>query len=145
MKTSASAKCHFVGCAERARWSFDTQREAVEHYPERQRWLCTRHANPERVLSESNPTRITVKTVIEKSYGKFWQRDDGHLDSGFSYGDGYMAYAEDFPSGTTITVTAQLQCPISSPQQPSSSPADPSNTIPSTTAIAAARVRGATK
>lgn len=38
--------------------------------------------------------------------GLFW--DDG---SGFTHGTGYKAYADDFPPGTRLIITARIELP----------------------------------
>jgi len=50
-----------------------------------------------------------------KPLGKFWQeeRDFGtdRVSSRFQYGNGYKAYANDFPEGTEIVITASVSLP----------------------------------
>jgi hypothetical protein len=41
----------------------------------------------------------------------FWVAPEKHLKSGFTFGNGYKAYANDFPEGTKLTVTASIELP----------------------------------
>ena len=102
---SGSWQCGHEGCGE---WSFHqyaNQRERCEG--ERQhgggKWRCVRHTKPEEVMSVENNRMETVLTVVEFDYGKFWNGSRG-----FVYGDGYKAYAKDFPAGTRLKVTVEF-------------------------------------
>lgn len=47
--------------------------------------------------------------------GKFWQEEKdfgtNKVSSAFQYGNGYKAYANDFPEGTEIVITATVCLP----------------------------------
>lgn len=118
MKTTAHAKCTHPGCNETAHWNFDSRREAAEHYPRRQKWKYTRHTKPDEVLGLSN-LKLT-KTLEAKKVngfggkplrGLFWKSDESSGGNGFCRGTGYKAYADDFPEGTKIVVTAEIILP----------------------------------
>lgn len=103
--------CAYVGCAEQGHYSFNSQREKRESSAGKKPWFCVRHTNPESVLSANNPEIITILFASKsKRYpdltGLFWS--DG---SGFTHGDGYKAYADDFPPGTKLIVTARIELP----------------------------------
>lgn len=74
-------------------------------------WRCTRHRVPEEVLSPTNLERQKV-LVCQQSENhpdlikRFWNGTNG-----FVFGDGYKAYADDFPEGTKLIVTAKIELP----------------------------------
>ncbi|HET7406246.1 MAG TPA: hypothetical protein VFJ21_03805 [Mycobacteriales bacterium] len=79
-------------------------------------WKCSRHRNPEQVLTPTNTTRTVVLTA-EKSKRfpdltrLFWREDDAaDVGSGYTFGPGFKAHADDFPEGSrlVITVTAEV-------------------------------------
>lgn len=73
-------------------------------------WYCTRHTRPEEVLTESNAVREHVLEVYEMSYGKFWRAaGTDQSGSGFTYGPGFKAFADDFATGTRLIVTARIE------------------------------------
>jgi hypothetical protein len=88
-------------------------------------YRCTRHADPERNLRPGNErvTHILVATRLraarmtghdeEASWlpGLFWTPEGGTTGSGFTFGAGYNAHASDFPEGTRLVVTAQIEMP----------------------------------
>lgn len=110
--------CQHAGCKESGWYEFDTQREYRE-YLERRRgkpWFCTRHTRPDEVLSSDNPECTTVLVATELSsdltgnpLGRFWIAEGLTTGSGFTYGPGFKAYAEDFPEGTRLVVTARIE------------------------------------
>ena len=73
------------------------------------------------VLSLDNlttSTKIVCKVKLMdngKPLGKYWQeeKDFGtdNVSSGFQYGNGYKAYAKDFPEGTEIIITTTVSLP----------------------------------
>ena len=74
------------------------------------KWKCTRHDFPEEVLGLNNLKRVTsLISGKSKKYldleGMFWG------ESGFVYGKGWKAYADDFPEGTKIIITAEVILP----------------------------------
>ncbi|WP_228897795.1 hypothetical protein [Acidovorax sp. Leaf73] len=109
--------CSFPGCKETSFYHYDTQRELCEGTAAAQqragKWLCVRHTSPAEVLAENNPTTSHVLVNVELEHGRFW-RQEGHEQvggSGFVFGNGYKAYAKDFPPGTRLTITAKLELP----------------------------------
>lgn len=77
-------------------------------------WRCVRHSKPEIVLGIDNLERSVVSTV-ERGSGiisdKLFWRDAEGLGSGFTYGPGFRAFAQDFPEGTRLVVTARIEIP----------------------------------
>jgi hypothetical protein len=112
---------HSTRADEKAAW----QRQHEKPY------RCTRHANPERNLRPGNErvTQVLVATrrrsvrMIghdeEASWlpGLFWIPEGGTTGSGFTFGDGYNAHASDFPEGTRLVVTAQIEMPALVPEE----------------------------
>lgn len=106
-------KCAHEGCKEVGWFRFDTRREYTEWYKRRgnKPWLCVRHTRPDDVLSAENLKRETV-LISEKSKNYphlpdlFWGGS-----SVFCYGDGFKAYARDFPEGTKLKITAEIILP----------------------------------
>lgn len=115
--------CSFPGCKETSFYHYDTQRDMREGTAARQQragtWLCVRHTSPDEVLSESNSITSQTLLSVELDCGKFWSKQgDGSLRSGFVFGNGYKAYAQDFPPGTRLTVTAQIELPTAQGETP---------------------------
>jgi hypothetical protein len=114
--------CTHQGCKETGIFSYNTRREYSEGYKRNKTWTCARHTKPDEVLSLINTkteTTIHCKQLLFKGgpeiLGKFWQPKDflgtEICDSGFQYGNGYKAYAADFPEGTIIKITAEVILP----------------------------------
>ncbi|NTG00047.1 hypothetical protein G6L30_07925 [Agrobacterium rhizogenes] len=105
------ATCAHPGCADFARYEADNRK----HYIELERsygfgkYRCVRHANPDVVLSSENNRTIAELTVFEQPHGLYWGKDKAQ--GGFEYGLGYKAFAEDFPPGTILRVTAEVILP----------------------------------
>lgn len=103
-------RCAHDGCAETVTYRYSTRREMAEsferkHYSGSRGWLCTRHSRPNEVLSELNPeTRFEIVSR-EESYGRFFGTQ------GFMYGPGFKLFANDFPAGTKLIVTARIELP----------------------------------
>lgn len=113
-KYSVRAECGHPDCREVAHYEADTRKDQTRLYEKygNKKWRCTRHSNPEQVLSVANPKTTVEKTSEEKFYegssiGNFW----GSM--GFMSGPGFRAWAKDFPAGTTLRVTAEILLPSS--------------------------------
>lgn len=106
-----AVRCTHPGCTENARYHFDTRDDMDRHFKRepRERHKCIRHARPEEVLSPTNRVRVDEMTNFATDNGKFWGRERPF--SGFMSGPGFKAYADDFPPGTIIRVTAELILP----------------------------------
>lgn len=98
--------CGHKGCAERFTYRYPTRSDLLSSFEVKNysdgRWRCARHSKLDEVLSPSNPTTTHELVNEQKPYGKFWG------SSGFIYGPGFRAFAEDFPAGTKIIVTTQV-------------------------------------
>lgn len=116
-------RCPTKGCAERPTfYEYTSQREyadAVKRYPDRTS-PCSRHRKPEEVLSVENFVRhhvLVAKRVPEVS-GLYWLSEDkGRGGSGFECGPGFKAYARDFPEGTRLLITAEIELPGPCPEE----------------------------
>lgn len=116
-------QCVHDGCTERALYEFETRRdqaETMESLRRRGGWRCVRHTTHDEVLAEDAPVRETVLVSYEKDYGgltgvkRFWAREgESKGGGGFRYGPGFKAFAEDFPTGTRLIVTARVELPDS--------------------------------
>jgi len=112
MKITARAICTHAGCNEVAIYSYDSRKECASHAKRRSEWKCTRHQDVDQVLSVDNLCRKTVLTATksDRASGLYWHNGK-RLGSGFVFGDGYKAFAKDFPEGTKLTITAQIDAP----------------------------------
>jgi hypothetical protein len=118
---SRNLKCSHEGCNEVGHYSFNTQRDLADHCKRVSTYTCVRHLNPLSVLGINNLTtsaKLVCKVKLKDDgnpLGKFWQEEKDFgtdkVSSGFQYGNGYKAYAEDFPEGTEITITASVYLP----------------------------------
>lgn len=69
---------------------------------------CTRHLRPDEVLSADAPER-TATFVAKDGYWHDTNTERRVSTSGF--GPGFKAYAQDFPEGSRLTVTAIIELP----------------------------------
>lgn len=115
--------CDAEGCRESTLYQVPAiKQEARDLWEQRYRdWKCTRHANPDRLLSHDNPTRQVVLVATEKvdvdhkgvstPLGLHWVREGKTSGSGFNFSDAHIAYAGDFPEGTRLVITAHVETP----------------------------------
>lgn len=108
-----NVKCNHEGCNEWGHYSYDTRKEYNEGYQRNhKKYKCIRHIAPNEVLNKTDNTKIETILTASKSKkypdlnGLFW--NDG---SGFNYGSGYQAHANDFPEGTILKITAEIILP----------------------------------
>ena len=112
-------KCIEEGCNEERINSYSTQREYREALKKNKTYTCNRHTKPNEVLSDSNlKTEVKLKCVAKNYVTEkcnFWQHvehlETDKLDSAFQFGNGYKAWANDFPEGTILRVTAEIILP----------------------------------
>lgn len=105
--------CGHPDCRETGFYTYSNRKELIdlEKRYGQEKWRCVRHTKPEDVLSIQNrKTQVDVLAAKSKKYPEmnhlFW--NDG---SGFIFGTGYQAYADDFPEGTILRVTAEIILP----------------------------------
>ena len=110
-----SPQCAHEGCGERANYEFTSmreQREYAETLRKRGGWRCVRHTSPDEVLTEDAPIRETVLVSRQETYGRFFAPEGVTKGGGgFQHGPGFKVYAEDFPTGTRLIVTARVEIP----------------------------------
>lgn len=105
-------RCAVGGCREVSITNYEYKRDYTEAVQREagKPWHCTRHTKPDEVLSASNTER-TATVVAGTCDGKYsfltWEGDG----SGFIYGPGFRAWAQDFPAGTKLTITAKITLP----------------------------------
>ena len=113
MKRTIIVRCGVKGCKNGAHYEAQNQKEAreiIEQYGNG-KYRCAKHTNPEKLLSLDRK-KITSIQIAEKSKkypnldGLYW--NDG---SGFIFGPGFKAFADDFPAGTKLIVTAEIMLP----------------------------------
>lgn len=112
-KYTLSLKCNEEGCKEYVHYSYDTKKEYSAGYQRHiKTYKCVRHAHPNEVLNATDNMKIEKIVINGKSKkypdlkGLFWNDS-----SGFTYGNGWKAFANDFPEGTKIKITAEIILP----------------------------------
>jgi hypothetical protein len=102
--------CEHEGCTEFDYREYSSYR-SMERDTDPRPWLCLRHQDPKQVLALYNPV-VTSESFVDDG---FWskRRADGSIShgSGFTFGPGFKAWAEDFPPGTRLIVTASIVLP----------------------------------
>lgn len=124
-------RCAEEGCREvshvhyeyKRDWTDAVRREAGKP------WKCSRHDDPDRVLSLTN---LEVTYVSEPSVEKFSGYTGNSIgmywgSSGYQWGPGFRAWAKDFPAGTQLVVTTRVVLPEGyEPPAPPPAPPPPS-------------------
>jgi len=111
------ATCGHEGCNEFARYEADNR----SHYLDLQarhgagKWKCTRHSQPDQVLSLENTKLVDELGIFDANGNRYWGKEKAF--SGFTSGPGFKAFADDFPPGTVLRVTAEIILPASLPPQ----------------------------
>lgn len=105
--------CGHEGCREWARYEADTRAESIEQQKRygNGRWRCVRHSQSDEVLSATNPIRTTEVVSRQEKHGRYF----GYF--GFVHGPGFKAFADDFPPGTLLRVTAEIVLPAAPKDQ----------------------------
>lgn len=107
-----NVKCSFPGCGEWGHYRAYTRREYMDICKCYSTWTCVRHSRPNEVLSASNSVVKKVEIIVALQHGKFWAAEDTlKAGSGLQYGPGFKAFADDFPVGTKLIVTARIEIP----------------------------------
>jgi hypothetical protein len=89
------------------------------------RWRCVRHVRDENDVLSPDRLILQSETVNrQEPYGRFFG------NSGFFHGPGFKAFAEDFPAGTIIRVTAEVILPAGGVSAAATSPAQHNGTTP---------------
>lgn len=115
---TARFRCATEGCTEAAFYDYSSNADHARLHREQKArpWLCSRHRNPEQLLTPTNTSRTVVLTAERSKrfpdLTKLFWREQGDPDvgSGYTFGPGFKAHADDFPEGSrlVITITADL-------------------------------------
>lgn len=102
------ATCGHDGCNEFVRYEADNRSHYIDLSKRygNGRWRCVHHAQPDQVLSASNTKTVEELRVIKSDGTLYWGKEKAW--SGFSHGPGFKAFAEDFPEGTVLRITAEI-------------------------------------
>lgn len=102
------ATCGHDGCNEFARYEADNRRHYIDLSDRygNGKWRCVRHSQPNEVLSADNLLIVNELRVLESRGTLYWGKETPF--SGFSHGPGFKAFAEDFPEGTVLRITAEI-------------------------------------
>ncbi len=105
------AKCGHEGCTEFARYEADRRADYLdlERRYGNGKWRCVRHSQPDQVLSFDNKKIVEEVKVIKEPHGLYWGKDKAW--NSFAHGPGFKAFAEDFPEGTVLRITAEIVSP----------------------------------
>lgn len=100
-------KCGHDGCVEYGLYqaSDRTDSARLERQLGNGKWRCSRHSQPDEVLSPNNTHRTYECVSRQEAYGRFFG------NAGFVFGPGFKLWAKDFPAGTTLRVTAEVILP----------------------------------
>lgn len=100
-------QCSHEGCREIANYEAHTREEQRRQYDwyGGGKWKCTRHSNVEEVLSVETPRRVHEIASQALNGKNYWNR------FGFQSGPGFRAWADDFPTGAVLRVTAEIVLP----------------------------------
>lgn len=111
---TTSIPCNHAACRETGRFEYDSQKELARICRDHANWKCVRHGAGDAVLAADNASRSAVLEVVILPHlpnHRFWKEPGAVSASGFVYGPGFQAHAEDFPVGTKLTVTASVVLP----------------------------------
>jgi hypothetical protein len=121
----SSWRCAEPGCRDVQFMTHSTRRDEADAYRRQHEkpYRCTRHAHPEQNLRPGNEHTRHVLTAVKVQSGRtgdgqpielpglFWRAEGAGAGSGFTFGPGFTAHASDFPEGTRLVVTAQIETP----------------------------------
>ena len=107
-------RCPVESCSESTFYVYTTQRDYAEGAKRNKGWKCLRHSDPDRVLRPDNPELTKVLTVSRSPRfpdleSLFWVGEDDTTGNGFAHGFGMRAFADDFPKGARLVVTARIE------------------------------------
>lgn len=104
-------KCSHESCTEVDRYRYNSKSDMDKHFEcnPKSDHKCFRHSKPNLVLSVSKRATVDVVMNFKTDDGNFWGKEKPLTKVVF--GPGFRAFADDFPAGTKIKVTAQLSIP----------------------------------
>lgn len=107
-------------CTEVAFYGVSTlaDRKQLATDQKRRPWKCSRHRNPEQLLTPAN-TEVSHVLIADRSKRfpdltdkLFWREESADdVGSGYTFGPGFSAHADDFPEGTRIVITVRAEMP----------------------------------
>lgn len=115
--TTVSFTCAEDGCRDRVHWQSENREDYQRLYKRQQErpYKCTRHANPERVLSPTNRHTEQVLVAVRLPHlpeHLSWRPEGAERPgSGYTCGPGFNAHASDVPEGTRLVISARLELP----------------------------------
>ena len=104
-----SINCREPNCRETYRPVADTRAEERRIYQNNRDWKCTRHRNPESLITPSN--RLFVKTATAYCPEGLDSLSWSGLGTGYVNGPGFHGYASDVPEGTKVVVVTSVVLP----------------------------------
>jgi hypothetical protein len=113
-------------CNESTFYSVSTlaDRKRIHANQKRSPWKCSRHRNPEQLLTPTNTKRTHVliadrsKRFPDLTDSLFWREESADdVGSGYMFGPGFSAVADDFPEGARIVITARVELPADTTEE----------------------------
>jgi hypothetical protein len=107
------------GCTETTFYNVSTlaDRKRIAADQRERPWKCSRHRNPDELLTPSN-TEVSHILIADRSKRfdlpdhLFWRKEGADdVGSGYMFGPGFSAHADDFPEGTRIVITVRAEIP----------------------------------
>lgn len=111
-------RCGHDGCTEWTHYEIMDRAHSIDlqkRYGNGQ-YRCVRHTNLDSVLSQDRRRIVHEVTAESRGVDKaklYWG------NSGFAHGPGFKAFADDFPAGTILRVTAEIVLPAKAKESPS--------------------------
>lgn len=104
--------CAADGCRDTVQYLYDRRSEQQEslEFHKRHPYRCTRHSEPEKMLSSEVLTRehvATARRLVDGCADLFWDTEHNKV----ARGPGFRAFAGDFPEGTQLIITARIVPP----------------------------------
>lgn len=112
--------CSQEGCHEFKSYACHSRKEYLETVKEyrTKKWYCSRH-RPENLQPTSEPRHVYIN-CIHPDATKYPRIKDSHIwsdGSGYTFGPGFNAHAEDFPIGTRLHITIAVEIPETEEQK----------------------------
>jgi hypothetical protein len=124
----ATFRCAGGTCRETVTYVCETRAEQDGAYKRNagKAWKCSRHRDPDANLRPGNESTRHVLVASRVDYapdprrpgerkfldGLYWLPEGAErAGSGLTHGPGFNAHASDFPEGTRLTVTTQIEMP----------------------------------
>lgn len=112
-------RCAVQPCPEKITYHHLTRRDEADSIRDQQRhpWKCSRHLMPDKVLSPERDVITSVVTVIPhpdpRSWKppRIWEGPEHKSTSEHISLLGFQAFADDWPEGTRLEVTARILPP----------------------------------